>query len=92
MVRNAGIQAKLSAAGAISVKRGASPSYWQPHHSVTLAQFDPARCHAADAGLGQIEELVGISSTRRCRLTVAAQLDVAASQIKDYLAQASYYK
>jgi multiple sugar transport system substrate-binding protein len=91
------IQAKLSAAGAIPVKRTAFtvPPAGNRLIPVTLAQFDAgAMPRPRTPDWAKIEELVGIQLNRALQAGSGggAALDVAAGQIKDYLTQAGYYK
>jgi multiple sugar transport system substrate-binding protein len=91
------IQAKLSAAGAIPVKRGAFtvPPAGNRLIPVTLAQFDSgAMPRPRTPDWAKIEELVGIQLNKALQAGTGggAALDVAAGQIKDYLTQAGYYK
>ena len=91
------IQAKLSAAGAIPVKRGAFtvPPAGNRLIPVTLAQFDSgAMPRPRTPDWAKIEELTGIQLNKALQAGTGggAALDVAAGQIKDYLTQAGYYK
>jgi multiple sugar transport system substrate-binding protein len=91
------IQAKLSAAGAIPVKRTAFtvPPAGNRIIPVTLQQFDAgAMPRPRTPDWAKIEELVGIQLNKALQAGSGggAALDVAAGQIKDYLTQAGYYK
>lgn len=92
------IQNKLSAAGAIPVKRGAfaMPPASSRLIPVTLQQFDSgALPRPRTPDWAKIEELVGIQLNKALQAgpgAGAAALDTAAAQVKDYLTQAGYYK
>ncbi len=91
------IQAKLSAAGAIPVKRQAFtiPPAGNRLIPVTLQQFDSgAEPRPRTPDWAKIEELVGIQLNKALQAGSGggAALDVAAAQVKDYLTQAGYYK